>query len=74
MLYQICDHLTLGPMALVLGDYKSDIALVGCYNVYIYYTYIIHILCIIILYIILQHEYNYYFKSTFLELGSEKIV
>ena len=35
MLYQIYNHLTLGPMALVLGDYKSDIALVACYNVYI---------------------------------------
>ena len=23
-------------MALGLGDYKSDIALVGCYNIYIY--------------------------------------
>ena len=48
MLYQIYNHLTLGPMALVLGDYKSDIA---CYNVYIHYTYIIHRLYIYYTYI-----------------------
>ena len=29
VLYQIYNHLALGPMDLVLGDYKSDIALVG---------------------------------------------
>ena len=28
VLYQIYNHLALGPMALGLGDYKSDIALV----------------------------------------------
>ena len=27
--YQIYNHLALGPTPLVLGDYKSDIALVG---------------------------------------------
>ena len=40
VLYQNYNHLALGPMALVLCDYKSDIALVGCYNlnihIYIY--------------------------------------
>ena len=36
VLYQNYNHLALGPTALVLGDYKSDIALVGCYNLYIY--------------------------------------
>ena len=45
VLYQIYNHLALGPTALGLGDYKSDIELVGCYNIYIYiivyiYTYI----------------------------------
>ena len=35
MLYQIYNHLALGPTAIVLGDYKSDIALVGCYNLYL---------------------------------------
>ena len=29
MLYQIYNHLTLGPTAFVLSDYKSEIALVG---------------------------------------------
>ena len=29
VLYQIYNHLALGPMALMLSDYKSDIALVG---------------------------------------------
>ena len=29
VLYQIYNHLTFGPMAFMLGDYKSDIALVG---------------------------------------------
>ena len=33
MLYQIYNHLALGAMAIVLGDYKS---LVGCYNIYIH--------------------------------------
>ena len=28
MLYQIYNHLALGPTVLMLGDYKSDIALV----------------------------------------------
>ena len=36
MLYQNYNHLALGHTAFVLGDYKSDIALVGCYNLYIY--------------------------------------
>ena len=27
--YQIYNHLAIKPTALVLGDYKSDIALVG---------------------------------------------
>ena len=35
MLYEIYNHLALGPTTLVLGDYKSDIGLVGCYNLYI---------------------------------------
>ena len=45
MLYQIYNHLALGPMARGVGDYKSDIALVGCYNIYIcviYNIYYIH--------------------------------
>ena len=49
MLYQNYNHLALVPTALVLGDYKSDIALVGCYNLYIIYIYIyiyIYKLCI----------------------------
>ena len=29
VVYQIYNHLALGPTDLVLGDYKSDIALVG---------------------------------------------
>ena len=29
MLYQIYNHLALGPTALVLSDYKSNAALVG---------------------------------------------
>ena len=29
MLYQIYNCLTFGPMALALGDYKSDIALIS---------------------------------------------
>ena len=48
VLYQIYNHLALGPTALVLSDYKSDIALVACYNVYVYiYIYrCIYIYCI----------------------------
>ena len=34
------NHLARGPAALVLGDYKSHIAFVGCYNLYIYIIYI----------------------------------
>ena len=36
VLYQIYNHLARGPTALGLGDYKSDIELVACYNIYIY--------------------------------------
>ena len=32
---RIYNHLALGPTAHILGDYKFDIALVGCYNVYL---------------------------------------
>ena len=41
MLCQNYNHHALGPTALVLGDYKSDIALVGCYNIYIYNVHVI---------------------------------
>ena len=66
VLYQNYNHLARGPMALVLGDYKSDIALVGCYNLYIYILYYIYIYIYIYNYIYIYMCYIYHVSEVYM--------